>query len=94
MFQQIECVYFSPFIHRGEPHSSVGSVGDFKTAGGWFDPRFDEYSFRKLMIVIAIGFIPLSPLYVVSTMVMWQITSGLERILCGELDKRTPGKHG
>ena len=38
----------------------------------WFDPRLGQYSFRGLMIVIATGFIPLSPLSVVSKMVMWE----------------------
>ena len=46
------------------------------------------------MIVIATGFIPASPLSVVLTLVMWESTSGLERVLCGVLIKRTPGKHG
>ena len=38
--------------------------------------------------------IPFSPLSILSTMVMWEAASGLERILCGVLVKRTPGKHG
>ena len=45
------------------------------------------------MIVIATGFIPLSPLSVVLTMLCGKAVSGLERILCGVLVKRTPGKH-
>ena len=48
-----------------EPHSSVGSVADLRTGGRWFDPRQG----RGLMTVIATGFIPLSPLSVVSTTV-------------------------
>ena len=32
---------------------------------------FSQYSFRGLMIVIATRLSPLSPMYVVSTMVMW-----------------------
>ena len=52
---------------RAEPHSSVGSVADLRTGGCWFDPRTGQYPFRGLMIVIATGFIPLSPLSVVST---------------------------
>ena len=59
-------------IDDSEPHSSVGSVADLRTGGRWFNPRLDQYSFRGLMIVIATGFIPLSPLSVVSTMVMWE----------------------
>ena len=37
-------------------HSSVGSVQDLKTGDHWIDPRLGQYSLRKLMIVIAIGF--------------------------------------
>ena len=59
-------------IYHAEPHTSVGTVADLKTVGRWFDPRLGQYSFRGLMIVIATGFIPLSPLSVVSTMVMWE----------------------
>ena len=55
-----------------EPHSSVGSVADLGTGGRWFDPRLVQYSFRGLMIVIATGFISLTPLSVVSTMLLWQ----------------------
>ena len=54
------------------PRRSVGSVANLKTGGHWFDPRPGQYSFRGLMIVIATGFIPLSPPSVVSTMVMWE----------------------
>ena len=52
------------------PHSSVGSVADLRTGVCWFDAWLGQYSFRGLMIVIATGFIPLSPLSVASTMVM------------------------
>ena len=57
---------------EAEPHSSVGSVADLRTRDRWFDPRFGKYSFRELMIVVATGVIPLSPLSVVLTMVMWE----------------------
>ena len=43
-----------------------------RTGGRWFDPWPCQYSFRALMIVIATGFIPLSPLPIVSTIVMWK----------------------
>ena len=56
-------------IKTAEPHSSVGSVADLKTGGRWFDPRLGQFSFSGLMIVIATGFVPLSSLSVVSTMV-------------------------
>ena len=45
------------------PHSSVSSIADLRT-GHWFDPRLSQYSFLRLMIVIATGFIPLSLLAV------------------------------
>ena len=50
-----------PFYFQAEPHSSVGRVADLTTGGRWFDPRLGQYSFQGLMIVIATGFIPLSP---------------------------------
>ena len=76
-------------FHYGiaEPHSSVGSVADFRTGGHWFNPSLSQYSFRGLMIIIVTGFIPLSPLSIVLTMVIWEAASGLERILCGVLVK-------
>ena len=45
-----------------EPHGSVGSVVDLRTGGRWPDSQLGQYSFQGLMIVIATGFIPLSPL--------------------------------
>ena len=77
-----------------EPHSRVSGVADLKTGGRWFDPRLGQYSCQRLMVVIATGLIPPSPLPVVATMVYGQAASGLERLLCGILVKRTPGKHG
>ena len=59
-------------VRPAEPHSSVGSVADLRTGGRWFDPRLGQYSFRGLIIVIATGFIPLSLLSVVQTMVRWE----------------------
>ena len=53
-----------------ELHSSVGSVADLRIGGCLFDPQLGQYSFPGLMIVIATGFIPLSSLSIVSTMVM------------------------
>ena len=60
-----------------EPESSVGSVADLKTEGRWCDPRHGQYSFRGLTIVIATGFIPLSPLSIVSTIVLWESSQRL-----------------
>ena len=50
-----------------EPHSSVCSIADLRTGGCWLNPRLGQYSFQGLLIVIATGFIPSSPLSVVST---------------------------
>ena len=78
-----------------EPHSSVGSVADLRTGGHWFDPRLGQYSFRRLMIVIATGFIPLSPLSIVSRMVMLGKQPAAWKEYCAEnWLKGTPGKHG
>ena len=60
---------YPPFFAK--PHSSVGSVMELRT-GRWFDPWLSQYSFQGLTIVIATGFIPLSLLSVVLTMVMWE----------------------
>ena len=72
-------LYLGPFFSFAEPHSSVGSIADLRTGGRWFDPCLDQYSFRGLMIVIATGFIPLSPLSVVSTMIIWESSQWLEK---------------
>ena len=58
-----------------------------------------QCSFRGLMIVIMTGFIPLSPLSVVLTMVMWESSQwGLERIFFGvsvkKKKKEKSGKYG
>ena len=79
---------------RAKLHSSVGSIVDLRTGGRWLDPQLGQYSLRGLMIVIATGFIPLSPRSIVLKMVHGKAASGLERILCGVLGNRTPGKHG
>ena len=60
-----------------KPHGSVGSAANLRTGGRWFDPRFGQYTFRGLMIVIASGFTPLAPLFIVSTMVMWESSQWL-----------------
>ena len=60
------------YIMYAEPHTSVNNVADLRTGGCWFNPRLSHYSFRGLMIVIVTGFIPLSMLSVVSTMVVWE----------------------
>ena len=77
-----------------EPHSSVGSVADLRPGGRWYDPRLGQNSVRELMKVIATGFIPLSPLSVISTttMVMWESSRWLGRILYGVLVKKNSRK--
>ena len=70
-----------------EPHSRRDA--DLRTGGHWFDPRLGQYSLRGLMIVIATGFIPLSPLSLVSKWLCGKAASGLERILCRVEVKRT-----
>ena len=63
----------SIFVHLtlSEHDSSVGSVTDLRLGGSLFEPRLSQYSFQGLIIVIATGFIPHSPLSIVSTVVMW-----------------------
>ena len=56
-------------LYQPSPYQSV-AMRTRETEGRWFDPRLGQYSFRGLMIVIATGFISLSPLFNVSTMVM------------------------
>ena len=66
-----------PISLPAEPHSSVSSIVDLRTGGRWFDTRCGQYPFRGLMIVTVTGFIPLSPLSGVSTMVMWESSQWL-----------------
>ena len=82
-----KCKYTAK-IGFAEPHSSVDSVANLRTGGSRFDPRLGQYSFRGLMIVAVTGLIPLSPLSVISTMVMWKSSQWLERIFCGVLVKK------
>ena len=55
------------YCYITKPHSAQ----DLRTGGRWFDPWLSHCSFRGLMIVIVIGFIPLSLLSIVLTMVTW-----------------------
>ena len=66
-----------PQCSCADPHSSVSSVADLRTGDRWFDPWLGQYSLRGFMIVIVTGFIPLSPLSVVTTMVMWESSQWL-----------------
>ena len=60
-----------------EPHRSVGTVQDLRTGGRWCYLRHGQYFSRGLMIVIVTVFIPLLPLSIVSTMVMWESSQWL-----------------
>ena len=73
-----------------EPHCSVSTIADLRTGGRWFDSQVGRYSLRGLMTVIATGFIPLSPLSVVSTMVMWESSKWLGK----NIVQYCPGKDG
>ena len=63
-------VALNPNTTNQSAHNSVDSVVDLRTGGRWFDRRLGQYFFQGFMIVIATGFIPVSPLSVVSTMDM------------------------
>ena len=77
-----------------EPNSSVSNIADLRTGGHWFVPPLSQYTFRGLMITIATGFIPFSPLSVVLTMVKWESSQWLGRNIVQGTDKISPGKHG
>ena len=62
---------------KPSPQGSVDSIADLRTGSRWFDPWLSQYSIRGLMIVIATGFIPLSPLSVVSTIIMLESSQWL-----------------
>ena len=74
--------------NRSSPQSPFGSIRDFRTGGRWFDPFLSPYSFRKLMIVIATGFIPLSPMSIVLEMVMWKSNKWLGKNIVHEKKKK------
>ena len=62
--------------------------------GHWLNRWLGQYFFRGLMIVTAKGFIPLSPLPIVLTMVMWESSQWLgKNIFCCSSYKNSE-KHG
>ena len=81
-------IFFLVFLLCAEPNISVGSVMNLRT-DRWFDP---QYSFPGLMTVIMTGFIPLSLLPIVSTMVLWGSSQWLGKNIV--LIKTMPEKHG
>ena len=74
---KIMATYVWIMKYLAAPHSSVCSVADLRTGGRWFDPRLGQYSFRRLVIVIVVGFIFLPKLSVVS--IMWESRQWLEK---------------
>ena len=71
-FTVMGVIYFCLNVNTlpAKSHGSVGSVANLRIGGRWLYPQFSKHSFQGLMIVIATGFIPLSPLFVVSTMII------------------------
>ena len=84
---------YSPIIKFGpaQPEAQSLAYRNFRKDGCWFDPWLIQYSFRELMIVIATGFTPLSPLSIVSTMIMWESSHRLGKDWLKELQKRWIG---
>ena len=64
-------------VYNGAQQMKMSTKFYSQPEGRWFDPQLGQYSFRGLMIAIATGFIPLSPLSVVLTMVMWESSQWL-----------------
>ena len=72
-------------------YSLLVSVADLRLGGCWFNPRLGQYSFKDWW-VIAPGFIPLSPLSVVSTMVMWESSQWLgKNIVLNSIGSKNSG---
>ena len=82
---------FKSFLRQTRKNQGLFGKG-LRTGGCWFDPGLNQYSFRGWMKVIATGFIPLSLLSVVLTMVMWGKQPVAWKDYCVEYwCKRTPG---
>ena len=74
-------MWLNAFANRIDPcqpapslKADMGRMKIVIATGRWLDPLLGQYSLRGLMIVNATGFIPflLSPLSVISTVVMWE----------------------
>ena len=61
---------------------------DLRTGGPWFNARLGQNSFQGLKIVIGTGFIPLSPLSIVSTMAMWESSQCLGKNIVRSTGKK------
>ena len=76
---------FCSLIKNETFHSPIAQlVQDLRIGGCWFNPGLDQYFFRGLMKVMGTGHIPLSPLSIVSTMVMWVRSQWLGRNIVQE----------
>ena len=72
-----ECCSLNPV--RPSMFSSIDSIQDLNPGGRSFDPRFGHFS-RGLMLVIATGFIFLSLMTIILTMIIYEkAICGLER---------------
>ena len=71
------CTKWTLWGHLAKPHSSVSSVQDLRKGGCWFYPWLSQCSLRRLVLVIATGFIHLSQLSIVSTVAMWESSQWL-----------------
>ena len=67
-------------------------TSDLITGSSWFNPRLGKYSFRGLMIVIATGFILLSPLSFVSKMVLCKCSQKLGKNVVQSTGKKNSRK--
>ena len=56
-------------------------------------PRLSQYSFQGLIKVLATRFIPLSPLSIVSAMVLWESSQWLRKDSVQSTGEKFPGKH-
>ena len=77
--------YLKILISMGCLYSGLSNKGQGQGPCSPGGPRLGQYSFPGLMIVIVTGFIPLSPLSVVSTMVMvmWESSQWFGKNIVG-----------
>ena len=77
--------------------SEVSSIQNLRKRGRWFNPWLGKYSFRELMIFIVTRLISLAPPPPHCPLLFQQwlcekAGSGMERLSCGLLVKRTSAK--
>ena len=68
-------------VYRTWKHEVAGSI-----------PGLGQFSVRGLMIVVATGFIPLSLLSIVSTLVMWESSQWLGKNIVQSTDQKNSWK--